>query len=69
MGARNIFLLVVLVLVLVFVLQNTDGVNIHFFFWKATLSLAIVLIGSVAFGLATGWLIGTFKPKRKDKAG
>ena len=69
MGARNIFLLIVLVVVLVFVLQNTDVVSIHFFFWKATLSLAIVLIGSVAFGLAVGWLMATFKPKRKEKAG
>ena len=67
MGARNIFLLVLLVLVLVFVLQNTDVVSIHFFFWKATLSLAIVLIGSVAFGLVTGWLMARFRPKRKDK--
>jgi len=67
MGARNIFLLVLLVLVLVFVLQNTDVVSVHFFFWKATLSLAIVLIGSVAFGLVTGWLMATLKLKRREK--
>ena len=64
MGPRKIILLVVLALIAVFVLQNTEVIQIRFLFWKATLSEAIVLLASLGVGFLSGWLIMTFRSRR-----
>ena len=64
MSARKIILLVLLAVIAVFILQNTEMIQIRFLFWKATLSEAIVLLASLGVGFLSGWLIATFKPKR-----
>lgn len=64
MGFRRIIFLVLLVLMVVFILQNTNVVTVRFLFWKATLSEAIVLLASLGIGFLSGWLIVTFRPKR-----
>jgi putative membrane protein len=63
-SARKIILLVLLVVIAVFILQNTEVIQIRFLLWKATLSEAIVLFASLGIGFLSGWLIATFRPKR-----
>ena len=46
----------VVVLVLVFVFQNTQVVDIRFLFWKISMSNALILFLAVVFGFITGLL-------------
>ena len=55
-----IVLLFLLALVIVFVLQNTQVVDVEFFFWTVSMSRALVLLGTLVIGLFAGWLIGRF---------
>ena len=56
----TIALFVLLALVIVFVLQNTQVVDVRFFFWTVSMSRALVLLGTLVIGLFAGWLIGRF---------
>jgi len=60
MRAWSVVLLVLLALVIVFALQNTQVVEVQFFFWTLSMSRALVLLGTLVIGLFAGWLIGRF---------
>ena len=60
MRAWSILLFVLLALVIVFALQNTQVVDVQFFFWTLSMSRALVLLGTLVIGLFAGWLIGRF---------
>ena len=56
----SIVLFVLLALVIVFALQNTQVVDVQFFFWTLSMSRALVLLGTLVIGLFAGWLVGKF---------
>ena len=60
MRAWIILLSVLLVLAIIFVLQNTQVVEVRFFFWTVSMSRSLVLLGTLVIGLFAGWLIGKF---------
>ena len=57
-GPKTIIALVFLSIFAVFILQNTEVVDIRFFFWKVSLSRVILLLGSLFIGVLAGLLIG-----------
>jgi len=59
--------LALLGLVLIFILQNTEVVNLKFLFWQLTLSRALLLLLVFVCGLATGLLFGALarRPRKK----
>ena len=59
----RILLFILLALVIVFALQNTQVVDVQFFFWTLSMSRALVLLGTLVIGLFAGWLIGRFTPR------
>ena len=59
MNIKNILLLVLTTLVIILVLQNTQVVEVQFFFWKMSMSRALMLFGTFLIGLIAGWLLGT----------
>ena len=59
---RNIIFICLIGLVAIFVLQNTQVVEVRFLFWTISMSRALMLLGTLAIGLVGGWLL-TF-PKR-----
>jgi uncharacterized integral membrane protein len=64
---RNIIFVTLIGLMIVFVLQNIQTVEIQFFIWKLTASRSLVLLLTFAAGLAGGWLLSI--PLRKKQAG
>ena len=59
--------IIVFVVLIVFVLQNSDDAKVDFLFWDATLSLwAVVLIGA-ALGFLVGWFLGRSRMKRRER--
>lgn len=59
---RNIIFICLIGLVVIFVLQNTQVVEVRFLFWTLSMSRALMLLGTLAIGLVGGWLITV--PKR-----
>jgi len=62
--AGNIVFGVLVALVLVFVLQNTDVVEVKFLVWTKSMSRALILLLTFLLGLVAGWLGTRFKKKR-----
>jgi putative membrane protein len=67
---RNIIFTGLIGLILIFVLQNTQVVEVRFLFWTVSMSRALILIGTLAIGLIGGWLLTLPKRRKalKEKA-
>lgn len=63
---RNILFVVLIGAVLVFVVQNTQVVEVKFFFWTLSMSRALILLITLGIGLVGGWLL-TVPRARKEK--
>lgn len=57
--------LALLVLVVVFMLQNTAVVNLRFLFWQLSLSQALLLFLVFTSGLAVGLLFATLARRQR----
>lgn len=58
--------LTILMMVVIFTLQNTEVVDISFFFWHFSMSRALMLFIVLAIGLLLGWILGSVKRHEKD---
>ena len=52
---------IVLVVLGVFVLQNTRVVEFRFLFWKLEMSRALMMFAILGIGVALGWLLATLR--------
>ena len=59
---RNIIFICLIGLVIIFVLQNTQVVEVRLLFWTISMSRALILFGTLVIGLIGGWLLTL--PKR-----
>ena len=57
-GAKTIIVIVLLSFFMVFILQNTQVVEIKFLFWQISLSRVILLFGALFIGVIVGLFIG-----------
>lgn len=53
---------------ILFVLQNTDVANLHFFFWSLSMSAALLYFLLLTFGAVIGWLLHSYSLHRKRAA-
>ena len=63
---RNILFAVLVILVIIFVLQNTEVVTVEFLAWRVSMSRALVLFGTLAIGIIAGGLL-KFPGRKKGK--
>jgi uncharacterized integral membrane protein len=61
-------ILLIVVLVAIFSVQNAVPVTISFFFWRFDASLAIVIFLSVLTGLITGVIVALFLVPKKSSS-
>ncbi|MBT8349852.1 MAG: LapA family protein [Deltaproteobacteria bacterium] len=59
---RNI-IFILIIMVLIFVVQNTQIVEVEFLFWKISIPRALILFSTLAIGFICGWML----PRRRDK--
>lgn len=60
MSKLKLALSVVLIgLVMVFTLQNTAVVEVHFLLWTLSMSLVLLIFGLLVIGVLLGWLFAT----------
>lgn len=64
---RNILFAVLIILVIIFVIQNTQVAEVKFLAWQVNMSRALMLFGTLTIGIIAGWLIKVPKRKR-DKS-
>ena len=67
LGPKTIIALVFLSIFTLFILQNTEIVEISFFFWNFSLSRVVLLLGSLFIGVLIGLFIGLEAAVRKKK--
>jgi uncharacterized integral membrane protein len=63
---RNVSFIVLIAVVLIFVIQNTQVVEFRFLVWAFYVSRALMLFGTLAVGIIAGWLLA-FPKKRKQQ--
>lgn len=64
MNIKLVISLVLLALVLIFVVQNTQVVEIHFLLWSLAMSRALVIFLVLAIGMLAGWLLASHFSRR-----
>ncbi len=53
---KMILILVIVALIIIFSLQNSETVPVKFFFWKITMPRVFLILGSVVIGVIIGVL-------------
>jgi putative membrane protein len=66
-GPKTTIALVFLSIFTVFIIQNTEVVEIRFFFWHISLSRVVLLLGSLLIGVMIGLFIGWEAAAKKKK--
>ena len=57
--------MILIVLAVLFVVQNVAVIEIQFFFWKLMLSRSFLIFLVLAIGIIVGWLLHSHISKRK----
>jgi uncharacterized integral membrane protein len=55
--AKIIIFFILVILVVLFVLQNTQVVEAQFIAWKVSMSRSLLLLGTFLVGIIAGWLL------------
>jgi uncharacterized integral membrane protein len=54
---RNIIFVILIALVLTFVVQNMQVVEVKFLAWTISMSRALMIFGTLIIGIVAGWLL------------
>lgn len=65
MSPKVIGLIVLLVFLVIFAVQNTQPVAVKLLFWEISTSAVLTILVSYLVGFLTGWLVSVLKPGRK----
>ena len=58
MSKKNIVIIVLAALFVLFIVQNTRIVEVQLWFWTVSMSRSLMLLGTLLIGLIAGWLLG-----------
>ena len=61
---KLIFAGVIIVLLLIFVAQNTESAHVNFLIFDANVSLWFVIVACAALGFVAGWFVGRSRLRR-----
>ena len=67
MNCKITLVVMLVVLALVFVLQNIPAVSVSFLFWDISMSRAVLIFFSLLIGFVIGWFLNSYLSYRKDK--
>ncbi len=57
MRFKTITTLLIILLIVIFSLQNAEVIDVKFLFWKVSVSRVLIILGSFAFGILVGLLM------------
>lgn len=58
MSARNIIVIVLVLLAVILMVQNTEVVNVRLFFWQVSMSRIILIFLMLLIGFVLGLVVG-----------
>jgi uncharacterized integral membrane protein len=67
MNYKLITTLVAVGLVVIFIVQNVDVVEIRFLFWSFAMSRSLLMFFVLALGIVAGWFMGSLARQRKKQ--
>ena len=65
MSPKIIGLIVLLVFLVIFAVQNTQPVDVKLFFWTISTSAVLTILASYLIGFLSGWLVSILKTDEK----
>jgi uncharacterized integral membrane protein len=65
MSAKVIGLIVLLIVLVIFSIQNTQALAVKFLFWEFSTSAVVSILISFIIGFLAGWLICVFRSREK----
>jgi uncharacterized integral membrane protein len=72
MTVKTLVFIVLAILIVIFTIQNTQGINIKFYPWEKSIPTALMLLSTLFIGIILGWLLTRTtdysRRKRKVKA-
>ena len=60
--------IIIAVLVIIFMFQNSETVQIHLFFWTISMSRAIMVSSLLIAGILIGWFLNSYFSTKNTKA-
>ena len=66
MNIKGYIGLVLLLLVVIFIVQNAAVVDIQFLFWKISMSRSLMIFFVLAIGIVIGWLTAGYFHKKHN---
>ncbi len=63
MKTKTIVILVLIILAVVLVIQNSAMVELQIYFWKIIMSRIIFMVGLLALGFALGFLVAKMRTR------
>lgn len=67
MKPKNVFILIIVILFLIVILQNTEVVTLQLFFWKISMSRIILLALTLLIGFGLGYAVVGIAASQKNK--
>jgi uncharacterized integral membrane protein len=67
MNIKVILVMIIAGLAVLFIIQNVSAVTVGIFFWKISLSLALLIFFVLTIGFAMGWFLHSFLSYQKVK--
>lgn len=65
MNIKLVGTLILIGLAAIFIIQNVTVVEIHFLFWKLSMSRSLFMIFLLLVGIAAGWMAHSYHIHRK----
>lgn len=67
MKPKNVFILIIVILFLIVILQNTEVVTLQLFFWKISMSRIILLALTLLIGFGLGYAVAGITASQQNK--
>jgi uncharacterized integral membrane protein len=67
MSPKVIGLIILLVFLVIFAIQNTQSVAVKLLFWEISTSAVLTILASFLIGFLAGWLVGVLKTGREKE--
>lgn len=68
MNIKLMLVMVLMLLTVIFIVQNVNVIEIRFLFWAIEISRSLLIFLLLAVGFLTGWLLNGYLRLRKTKA-
>lgn len=67
MNLKIFSILTIIVLAVIFILQNVTVVEVNLYFWQVKISRALLIVFNLLIGFLIGWILKSYNSMKNDK--